>query len=79
MSGIVDPRPWVERRLKEIERDFGPQLQAAQLAAQEADTRPDRKAARTTLKSLEQQHRRLRREAQRPLRIPVTWFKPPTR
>ena len=79
MSGIVDPRPWVERRLKEIERDFGPQLQAAQLAVQEADTRPDRKAARTTLKSLKQQRRRLRREAQRPLRNPVTWFKPPTR
>lgn len=61
ISRIVDPRPWVERRLKEIDHEFAPQLEAAHLAVKEAGTRPDRKAAKTTLRSLRRQRRQARR------------------
>ena len=78
MSRVVDPRPWVEQRVKEVKPAFLPKLQAGQLAVKEARTRAERKAAKMTLRSLKRDRKQALREASRLLGLPVAWFKPST-
>jgi hypothetical protein len=74
---IVDPKPLVAQRLKAIDAEFRPRLESASQAVNDATTRRERREAKALLRSVRQEHRSARREAQRLLRLPVAWFTRP--
>ena len=73
ISRIVDPRLQAKHRLRQIDAEFKPQLQAAQLAVESAGSRRHRRAATVAMKSLKRERRKARREAQRLVRVPAAW------
>lgn len=79
MPGIVDPRPLIQQRLREIDLEFRPRLEAAQRQLGEVRARSERRAAKEALRSLRRQHRKAREEAQSLCGAPVAWFSLPKR
>jgi hypothetical protein len=58
---IVDPTPLIGERLKAIDAEFLPRLQAAGQAVNDATTRRERREARRLLASVSQEHQAARR------------------
>ncbi len=77
VSGIVDPSPLLQQRLREIDDDFRPRLKAAERRVAEASTRRERRAAKEGHRVVKREHLRARQDAQRLLGGYVAWFTRP--
>jgi hypothetical protein len=74
---IVDPTPLIGERLKAIDAEYLPRLQAAAQALNDATTRRERREAKRLLASVSQEHQAARRGAEA-LRG-LNWFISPRR
>jgi hypothetical protein len=75
VPGIVDPRPQVEKALRQVDAEFAPKLDEAAAALQQAPTRHDRRLAKRQLRHALRQRRRARNDIKAILRVPASWFK----
>ncbi len=74
---IVDPTPLIGQRLKAIDAEFLPRIQAAGQAVNDATTRRERREARRLLASVSQEHQAARHEAK--ALQGLNWFISPRR
>lgn len=73
MADVVDPRPQVEAKLRELAAQFEPQLETLRREMIEAPTRPERRQFKRRLAEVKKAYRDARRTATAILRVPIAW------
>ncbi len=73
MADVVDPRPQVEAKLRELAAQFEPQLEALRREIMEASTRPERRQLKRRRSEAKKTYRDARRAATAILRAPIAW------
>jgi hypothetical protein len=73
MAEIVDPRPQVEAKLRELAAQFEPQLEALRREMIEAPSTRERRQLKRRLSEVKTAYRDARRTVTAILRAPIAW------